>query len=469
MLFTSQLFVFYFLPLALLGYYLLPVPRNLFLLLLGYIFYGWWNPGYTLLLLTVTLVNYAGGQTIARNSANERRRFRALVLTLCLSLGILGFFKYFTFFEQNVNAILHGLGMQPLPVLKIPLPVGISFYIFLSISYPISLYIEESPAARSFTDFACYVSLFPLVISGPIVRYKQIVDQLSQRTHSLDKFASGVSLFILGFAKKIFLANGIAKTADAVFAAESLGALDAWFGILAYTMQIYFDFSGYSDVAIGLGRMFGFEFTRNFNAPYLADSITDFWRRWHISLSTMLRDYVYVPLIAVGRNRNPKFLIYRNLILTMLICGLWHGATWTFILWGGLHGILLAFEQWRGKKGVYARLPQAARIGITFLTILFSWVLFRSPTLSDAARYFSAMLGLVGASGGSVLLNGVIYTQGNLLIAVLCVLLVFQPRQAFEWSEKITVFKAALLIVLFGFSLAGMFAQSFSPFLYSQF
>ena len=232
-------------------------------------------------------------------------------------------------------------------VLAIALPIGISFYTFHALSYTIDVYRGTAPPVRSFIDFACYIALFPQLVAGPIIRYNTVADQLVSRSHTWEKFASGVTLFILGFAKKILLANPMGRVADAAFDAQSLSAPDAWFGALAYAFQIYFDFSGYSDMAIGLGRMIGFEFLKNFDSPYQAESITDFWRRWHISLSTFLRDYLYIPL---GGNRKGPRRTYVNLIVVMLLGGLWHGANWTFVAWGAYHGILLAFERFRGKR-----------------------------------------------------------------------------------------------------------------------
>ncbi|NIA13364.1 MAG: MBOAT family protein [Nitrospiraceae bacterium] len=466
MVFTSHIFIFYFLPLVLLGYYLLPAKRNLFLLAASYVFYGWWNPWFVLLMLFATFVNYTCGGIIAKAEDDAPRRRWALAASVVISLGTLGFFKYFMFAANNLNGLLGLFGAGPFPVLQITLPVGISFYIFQSMSYSIDVYRRTSPPVRSFFDFACFVSLFPQLIAGPIVRYNTVADQLVYRTHTLDKFASGVALFILGFAKKILLANMVGPVADAVFEAESPYALDAWFGVTAYAFQIYFDFSAYSDMAIGLGRMLGFEFPRNFNAPYMADSITDFWRRWHISLSTFLRDYLYVPL---GGNRKGPRRTYINLAIVMLLGGLWHGANWTFVCWGAFHGVLLAFERWRGKQSVYARLPRPFRIAATFVLVLFSWVLFRSPTLGGAGRFFGAMLGLSGAHGGSALLGGAIYTQGHLIMMALCALLAFQARQAFDLAEEVTWPKTVVLIPLFCLALVTMLVQAFNPFLYFQF
>ncbi len=466
MVFTSHIFIFYFLPVVLFTYYLLPKYRNLFLLAASYAFYGWWDPWFVFLMFFATLVNYIGGHVIAKSSGNEPRRYIALVVSVAVSLSLLGFFKYFMFFQQNLTWILEQFGSSALPFIQVILPIGISFFIFQSISYTVDVYRGDAPPVRSLWDFACFVALFPQLIAGPIVRYNTIADQLVSRTHSIDKFSSGVALFILGFAKKLFLANFIGKVADAVFNAEAPGMLDAWFGVTAYAFQIYFDFSAYSDMAIGLGRMFGFEFPRNFNAPYHADSITDFWRRWHISLSTFLRDYLYIPL---GGSRKGAKRTYINLTIVMLLGGLWHGSSWVFVIWGAYHGLLLAFERWRGKKSIFDSLPRFVRVLTTFVLVLFSWVLFRCPTLEGAVHFFKAMFAINQADNGSILLSAELYTQGNFILMVLCAVLAYQNVQAFDWVKNLTWIKVVLLLMLFCVSLMVMFAQTFNPFLYFQF
>ncbi|MCP4639654.1 MAG: MBOAT family protein [bacterium] len=470
MVFTSHIFIFYFLPVVLLAYYLLPnhttAKRNFFLLCASYVFYGWWKPWFVLLMLFATAVNYVCGHTIAASPGGSPRRKGALVASVVVSLSLLGFFKYFMFFETNLNRLLGLFDIGGFPVLQIVLPIGISFFIFQSLSYSIDVYRGDSPPVRSFFDFACFVALFPQLIAGPIVRYNTVADQLVDRSHTLDKFSSGVALFILGFSKKILLANLVGQVADAVFVAESPSMLDAWYGVIAYAFQIYFDFSAYSDMAIGLGRMIGFEFPRNFDAPYHADSITDFWRRWHISLSTFLRDYLYIPL---GGNRHGERRTYVNLTIVMLLGGLWHGASWVFVFWGAYHGLLLAFERWRGKESVYSRLPKQVRVAITFVLVLFSWVLFRCPDLASAMSYLASMFSFSGAHNGSLLLAGGIYTQGYFLAMGVCAFLAFQRVQAFDWVKKLTWPRVIGLLALFGLALATMFVQAFNPFLYFQF
>ncbi len=466
MVFSSHIFLFYFLPFVLAVYYLLPGKRNLFLLLASYAFYGWWNPWFVLLMLFVTVANYACGQRIAAPGSSRPQRRLALGASVVVSLATLGFFKYFMFVGHSLNGLLDLAGAGQLPVMRVVLPIGISFYVFQSLSYTIDVYRGQSPPVRSFIDFACFVSLFPQLIAGPIVRYNTIAEQLVSRTHTLDKFSSGAALFILGLAKKVLLANAIGQVADAVFDAQAPAMLDAWLGVTAYAFQIYFDFSGYSDMAIGLGRMLGFEFPRNFNAPYLAESITDFWRRWHISLSTFLRDYLYFPL---GGNRRGARRTYFNLAIVMLLGGLWHGANWTFVLWGAYHAALLIWERAMGKSSFYARLPRPARIAITFLLLLISWVLFRAVNITDAWQFLGAMFGGRIARGGSILLAAEIYTRGTLIIMAVCALVAFQPVQAFDWVQGLTWLKVVLLILLFWLSLMTMFVEAFNPFLYFQF
>ncbi len=466
MVFTTHIFLFYFLPFVLLLYYLLPKGRNFFLLCVSYVFYGWHQPWFVLLMLLTTWINFLCGQVIARPGSTESSRRIALTISVLASLSLLGFFKYFVFLQNNLNEILYWLGKGPLNVFLVTLPIGISFYTFQSLSYTVDLYRRESPPVRSFYDFACYVALFPQLIAGPIVRYSTIAGQLVRRNHNLQVFSSGVTLFILGFSKKILLANPMGEIADPVFAAESPATLDAWFGVTAYAFQIYFDFSGYSDMAIGLGRMFGFEFLRNFNAPYLADSITDFWRRWHISLSTFLRDYLYIPL---GGNRKGNLRTYLNLAIVMLLGGLWHGASWVFVIWGAYHGALLAFERWLGKESLYHILPRVIRVVFTFVLVLFSWVLFRSTDLHEASQFLGAMTGVKDSQGGSILLESELYTLAHLVPFVVCTLLSFQPIQAFDLAKTLTWPKAITVLFLFVVAIFSMIVQSFNPFLYYQF
>jgi alginate O-acetyltransferase complex protein AlgI len=480
MVFTTYLFVFYFLPLCLAFYYALNgssrqagasngqtcLLLNSFLVLASYIFYGWWDPYFIFLMLGITVVNYICGRLIGLPGLGRRLQFSIMTCAIVVSLSTLGFFKYFLFLEDNLNHVLAWFGAGTVRVLAITLPIGISFYTFHALSYTIDVYRGTAPPVRSFIDFACYIALFPQLVAGPIIRYNTVADQLVSRSHTWEKFASGVTLFILGFAKKILLANPLGRVADAAFDAQSLSAPDAWFGALAYAFQIYFDFSGYSDMAIGLGRMIGFEFQKNFDSPYKAESITDFWRRWHISLSTFLRDYLYIPL---GGNRKGSKRTYFNLILVMLLGGLWHGANWTFVAWGAYHGTLLAFERFLGKRRAYQQGPRPVRVAATFVLVLISWVLFRSANLHEAMSYLAAMIGQGRSGSAAIFLPALLYTQGTLLAMVIGVVVVAWPIQAHEWSREVTWPKAFVVHPLFCASLVAMFAQSFNPFLYFQF
>lgn len=466
MVFTSQIFLFYFLPFVILIYFLLPKGRNVFLLCVSYIFYGWHQPWFVLLMLLATWINYICGKFIAHPSATDRSRYLALTASVVASLSLLGFFKYFVFFQNNVNSILSLFGQEPFDIFWVSLPIGISFYTFQSLSYTIDLYRGETTPVRSFADFACYVALFPQLIAGPIVRYSTIAEQLIERKHNLQLFSSGIVLFVLGFSKKILLANPMGEIADPVFATQSPYILDAWFGVTAYAFQIYFDFSGYSDMAIGLGRMFGFEFLRNFNAPYLSDSMTEFWRRWHISLSTFLRDYLYIPL---GGNRKGNLRTYLNLAIVMLLGGLWHGASWVFVVWGAYHGLWLAFERWRGKESLYNNLPHFIQIGLTFIVVLISWVLFRSTDLTQAGHYLKSMAGISKESEGSILISAELYTSAHLVPFITCLVLSFQPLQAFDLAKSLSWWKVLWVSLLFIIAVLSLIVQTFNPFLYYQF
>lgn len=466
MVFTSHVFLFYFLPVVLLLYYLLPRWRNGFLTCASYVFYGWWEPWFVLLMMFSTVLDFICGRIIGAPGASERKRKTALITAISGDLGLLAFFKYYTFTAENLNQLLSVFGSGSLPLMQVVLPIGISFYTFESMSYTIDVYRREVEPARRFSDISCFVSLFPHLVAGPIVRYHVLAEQIRHRVHSLDKFAEGVAIFTLGFAKKILLANPMGSVANAVFDAAAPLTLDAWVGVIAYSFQIYFDFSGYSDMAIGLGRMFGFVIPENFRSPYLAESITDFWRRWHISLSTWLRDYLYVPL---GGNRKGARRTYVNLALVMLFGGLWHGANWTFVIWGAWHGGLLAFERWIGRKAPYDYLPRAGRIAVTYVLVLFSWVLFRSNTIEAAVHYAGAMLGAVPRESTAVLLSAELYTPYHLFILLLCALISFQPLEVRDWTAQLSWQKSFALAPLLLFAIGAMFTQTFNPFLYFQF
>ena len=480
MVFSSYLFLFYFLPLALLLYYAAPRrAQHLVLTILSYVFYGWANPLFVFLLFLSTAIDYVAGLVIARHpvaaSAGTPRLRRAgaarvaLVASICSNLALLGFFKYFNFGAASIDALVSSIGLPALRLdvaLKVTLPLGISFYTFQSMSYTIDVYRGHAAAIRSFVDFACFVSMFPQLVAGPIIRFSEVADQLRSRTHTTTKFARAVAFFCVGLAKKVLLANPCGKIADTVFEAGGRGAVDAWYGVTAYAFQIYFDFSGYSDMAIGLGLMFGFVFAKNFDSPYRSKSISEFWHRWHISLSTWLRDYLYMPL---GGNRKGRFRTYLNLFVVMLLGGLWHGAAWNFVVWGALHGALLALERLRGKTALYGGLPAPVRVAATFIIVLFTWVFFRAPDLPQAIRYVGDMLAVGERHETSGLLAGIVYQPYHFGTFLLAGTIVWIAPQTWDWTRTLTPLRAAAVLALLALSAVVLATQAYNPFIYFMF
>jgi alginate O-acetyltransferase complex protein AlgI len=470
MVFSSHLFVYYFLPAVVLAYYALPArARHLWLTLASYAFYGWANPAFTWLMLGSTVVDYVCGRRLGALAPGAPGRRGWVTLSVLSNLSLLGFFKYFNFAVDSYAAALAALGLESLRpelTLRVALPLGISFYTFQSMSYTVDVYRGRTRPLASFVDFACYVSLFPQLVAGPIIRFSEIADQLRERSHSFEKIARGIAFFSLGMAKKVLLANPCGFVADAAFEAGSLQPLEAWTGVLAYAFQIYFDFSGYSDMAIGLGLMLGFVFPKNFDSPYRAESITDFWRRWHISLSTWLRDYLYLPL---GGNRKGPRRTYVNLALVMLLGGLWHGAAWNFVVWGGLHGAWLALERAAGKHSLYPGLPRALRVALTFVGVLVTWVFFRAADLPSAFGYLGSMLGLAAVRPSAQLLGGLLYQPYFLLSLAVAALVTWTAPQTWDWSRRITAPRGALALGCLGLALVAMASQGYNPFIYFTF
>jgi alginate O-acetyltransferase complex protein AlgI len=482
MVFSSFLFLFYFLPLALLLYYSVPRrAQHLVLTLLSFVFYGWANPLFSFLLLFSSLVDYIAGLVIVLggprhwrhpihrldpNGPRVRRQRVAMVTSICANLTLLAFFKYFNFGVGSYNALVDGLGMPDIGLdltLRVALPLGISLYILQSLSYVIDVYRGHSTAIKSFIDFLCFETMYPQLVAGPIIRYSEIEDQLRHRTSTPMKFARGVAFFSLGMAKKVVLANPCGKIADLAFEAGSLAPLEAWYGVTAYAFQIYFDFSGYSDMAIGLGLMLGFVFPKNFDSPYKSHSITEFWHRWHISLSAWLRDYLYVPL---GGNRKGRGRTYINLFLVMLLGGLWHGAAWNFVVWGALHGVLLAGERLRGKAALYGGLPAPLRVGVTFALVLITWVFFRAADLAHAFRFLGDMVALERPGETAGLLAGIVYQPYYLATFLLAGVIVWSAPQTWDWSRTLTLPKAAAVMAVFVLSVVVLATQSYNPFIY---
>jgi alginate O-acetyltransferase complex protein AlgI len=482
MVFSSHLFVYYFLPLALIVYYVLPRwGRHVGLTLSSYLFYGWANPAFTVLMATSTVVDYVCGLVISGHYRADRAESvpmlakggprslgqrLAVAVSVVTNLTLLGFFKYFNFGVDSYNALVGAIGLEHLGVdtaLRVVLPLGISFYTFQSMSYSIDVYRGDARCLRNFVDFACYVSMFPQLVAGPIIRFSEIEDQLRARRHTLEKFTRGIAFFSFGMAKKILLANPCGKVADTLFDAGSVLPLDAWFGALAYSFQIYFDFSGYSDMAIGLGLMLGFVFPKNFDSPYRAESITDFWRRWHISLSTWLRDYLYKPL---GGNRRGSRRTYLNLGIVMLLGGLWHGAAWNFVVWGGLHGLLLAAERLRGKQSLFSALPRPVRVAGTFLLVMISWVFFRAPDLASAVDYLQAMVAVGTVPSSAALAGGLVFRPYYVVTVTIAAAVAWFAPQTWDFTRRLGVGKAALAVLALWISLAALTTQAYNPFIY---
>lgn len=476
MVFSSNVFLFLFLPLFLAIYLASPQRwRNLVILLGSYAFYAWWRVDFVLLFAAVTAWNYAIGMAIARRGVRSEASRRWLLLGVGVDLAVLGYFKYANFGIDSLNAVLAAAGYGPLNWAAVILPIGISFYVFQAISYIVDVYRGDVEATRDPIAFAAFIALFPQLIAGPVLRYKDLADQFIARTHTADKFSEGAIRFMQGFIKKVFIADSIAPLVSAGFALENPSTADAWLTMLAYTAQLYFDFSGYSDMAIGLGLMMGFRFMENFNQPYTSQSITEFWRRWHISLSSWLRDYLYVPL---GGNRGGTFKTYRNLWLTMVLGGLWHGANWTFVLWGIWHGTLLAIERALGLATDPSAGLRPLRWALTLLLVMLGWVMFRAESVDDAVRVYTAMFAFDGAGLSATYAAGIDSLQlATLGLAWLIVLIngwrVRAPRAPavhdLQAVARRSAIAGAVLLPVFALAVLKLSAQSYSPFLYFQF
>lgn len=413
MVFSSTVFLFAFLPVVLLCYFLAPRPlRNLVLLTASLFFYAWGEGAYVALMLSSIALNYLGGIAIASLPRSSSRKL-ALGLAVTANLLLLGAFKYANFIVDNLNSLLLSVGAGPWQLDPVHLPIGISFFTFQAMSYVIDVYRGEAEVQRNPVNSALYIALFPQLIAGPIVRYHDIARDLTERRVSRELFASGTSLFIVGLGKKMLLANPLGEVADEIFAlpVSELSPATGWLGAICYGLQIYFDFSGYSDMAIGLGRMFGFRFLINFNYPYIAQSMREFWHRWHISLSRWFRDYLYIPL---GGSRDGAWRTWRNLLLVFLLCGLWHGASWNFVVWGLIHGLFLGLE--RTRLGVLlAALWTPLRHLYVLLIVTVAWVFFRTDDLAHAEAFLDAMFG--GVSGDGVQAHLGIYLQPSTIAA----------------------------------------------------
>lgn len=468
MLFSSIVFLFTFLPAVVILYYLLPVRfRNVILLLASLVFYAWGEPVYLFLMLLSILFNYFSGLDIARNLQDKRAAKRSLVFNLIINLAVLGFFKYEGFVLDTLNGIL------PVHISyhALPLPIGISFYTFQILSYIIDVYRGNVKVQTNLPNFALYVTMFPQLIAGPIVQYADVDEQLASREISRTKFGEGSMYFIRGLAKKVLLANtsGMIFTEVSGLAKDNIAVMTAWLGAFAYMFQIYFDFSGYSDMAIGLGKMFGFEFNMNFNYPYVSKSITEFWRRWHISLSSWFRDYVYIPL---GGNRVSKIKHIRNLLIVWFLTGLWHGAAWNFVAWGLYYGVILIIEKYL-LSPVLDRLPDVVRHIYSIVLVVIGWVLFFSSSFGQAADYIRVMFG-AGAHGFAD--RESMYLLTSNLILWLILIFGSTPLVHFRYEHMLrtkkwntTIINSVVYVALFIVCIAYLVTETYNPFLYFRF
>lgn len=469
MVFSSLPFLIWFLPAVLAAYFVAPRHfRNPILLLFSLFFYAWGEPLYVLLMIGYIAMDYGFGRWIgsAHAAGNRPRARRVLILAVVLNIALLGFFKYTDFLLSTLN----GLFSLSLPLLKLPLPIGISFYTFQALSYLIDLYRGEVEVQRNPLDFGMYVSLFPQLIAGPIVRLKTIADEMRDRRETAALFASGVRRFAAGLGKKVLLANTAGALWEEIAAVDpaKLPTLTAWIGLFAFTFQIYFDFSGYSDMAIGLGRMFGFRFPENFDHPYLSRSITEFWRRWHISLGTWFREYVYIPL---GGNRKGIKRQILNLLIVWTLTGVWHGASWNFVVWGLFFGILLVLEKCFLLRRL-ERLPRVLSWTYAMLLVMLGWALFSHDSLAGGAAYIAALFG----GGGQTPSFSFYYLTTNLLLfAVMALFSTDFPRRLYRrvtarlGEAALAVAEPLALAALLLLCVTYLVDASYNPFLYFRF
>ena len=476
MLFTEPTFLFLFLPIVL-ALYFARLSRwhgrygNAVLVIASILFYAKGGGAFTWLMLAAIAFNYAMAIAVDRSRANGHAG-RLLAVAVGMNLLVLGIFKYTNFFADNINTLFLALQASPVVVPRVLLPIGISFFAFHAISYVVDVYRRDASAQKNPVHAALYLLLFPQLIAGPIIRYRDLADQLARRAVTLDDFACGMRRFVVGLAKKVLIANNLAVPADAIFGLpfDQLSAGHAWLGIVCYSLQIYFDFSGYSDMAIGLGRMFGFRFPENFRFPYVAESIRDFWRRWHISLSAWFRDYVYVPL---GGDRVSPARTYVNLVAVFLLCGLWHGASWNFVIWGLFHGAFLVAERLARTKARFAApIARPIRHAYALVVVMIGWVFFRAETVPGAIEYLKAMAGL--GRGAATPLGVQWFLTSQLYLVLAAAILGSTPwlerlaRRAAEVAP-LAMARSGVVMALFVVSITQMAARTYNPFIYFRF
>lgn len=464
MVFSSLVFLFAYLPITLLAYYLVPRQgRNIFLFIVNLVFYGWGEPKLVLLMVFNIFFNYIGGWLVDKYRADAKKKKLFLILTCVLDIGILAVFKYTGMITETLNM----LPFLNIPELQISLPIGISFYTFQTMSYVIDVYRDDAPVSKNFINFGTYVALFPQLIAGPIVRYRDVAEQLVNRRETLEMFTRGVKLFMVGLAKKVIIANTMGTLTTNIFATtDENGVVGTWVGMIAYTFQIYFDFSGYSDMACGLGNMLGFEFLKNFNYPYIAKSITDFWRRWHISLSTWFKEYVYIPL---GGNRKGVKRQILNLLIVWGLTGLWHGAAYNFVLWGLYYGLLLILEKFVLKKFL-DRLPSFVQHIYTLFIVIIGWGLFYFTDVGQLGEFMADLFNFGNGICGNQAFNLIMSNLPMLIIAaVASTPLAAMLYNRFEHTRFMWIPETLYCMGVLAVSTASLVNQSYNPFLYFRF
>ncbi|WP_343288384.1 MBOAT family O-acyltransferase [Turicibacter bilis] len=466
MLFSSTVFIFYFLPITLLIYFMVPKKlRNYVLLISSLVFYAWGGLLYFPLLIISIILNYICGLKIGKYENKPIKKKRVLITSIILNVLFLGIFKYTNFIVDNLNALFN----TSIFIVRIPLPIGISFYTFQAMSYVIDVYRGEGKVQKNIFNLALYISMFPQLVAGPIVRYQTIDEQIINRKHSFEKFNDGLNRFIVGLFKKIIISNTVGELSTIVYGMteNTMSVSIAWLGAISYMLQIYFDFSGYSDMAIGLGKIFGFDFLENFNYPYISKSVSEFWRRWHISLGSWFRDYIYIPL---GGNRVSSLKIYRNLLVVWLVTGIWHGASWNFVIWGLYFGMFIMLERMFLQK-LLNRIPTIMQHIYLLLIVLVGWVIFSQSDLSSTINYLEVMFGLTEAP----FMNGytIFYFKEYfvaLLIACICSMPILKVLRKNDNFNRVTIIlKPVVICVMFFIVIIYMVNSTFNPFIYFNF
>ena len=464
MVFSSLVFMFAYLPITLLAYYLIPRQgRNIFLFFINLLFYGWGEPTLIVLMLINIAINYAGGYFVDKFRDDKKKQKLFLILTCVIDIGTLAVFKYTGMLVDTVNM----LPFLDLPTPEISLPIGISFYTFQTMSYVIDVYRDDAPVSKNPINFGTYVALFPQLIAGPIVRYRDVADQLVNRRETMDMFTKGVNVFLVGLAKKVLIANPMGTLNTAIFATtDENGVVGTWIGIIAYSFQLYFDFSGYSDMACGLGNMLGFEFLKNFDYPYISKSVTEFWRRWHISLSTWFKEYVYIPL---GGNRKGVKRQVINLLIVWGLTGIWHGASWNFVLWGLYYGIMLIVEKFLLKK-LLDKLPSFVQHIYTIFIIIIGWGLFYFTDMSQLGVFlinlFDFSKGICGEQALTLILQ---YLPVLLVAGFASTPVATKIYKKIENKKHIWILQTLFCAVILVLCTASLVSSSYNPFLYFRF